>query len=409
MGRPKGSLNKRDNGSLFLTKFEKQVCGSAITRPSSRGWINWGLRNDYPILLLDLYNQSPTHRACVNFAVQSIVGDGVDFDTMKLDGSATVPNYKDTWDDLIRDISLDYILYGSYAIEIIKNKDNKTFSFWHIPLDKVRWSEYDSDGQITSYWICNDWTRTAQCPPIQVDAFDMRDSSKIKQGKPYLYVKRQYSPSMVYYTQPQYQAAIKAIQSEIEYLNYDLKTTVNNFVPCGMLVLNQVETDDERRATIDNIQRMFQGSENANSLLISFKNNQNEEAPSFVPFTTQNGNVNLYESANQRNVQRILAGHQITTSTLVGIPDIGQSGFSSEADKMEVGYEIYNKIVGNNNRISVIKSLNQMLKMNGIDTEVIMKPLTFGNSSSTSMTPTKVDEKTIDNNNVEEKKEGVQE
>ena len=151
MGRPKGSLNKRDNGSLFLTKFEKQVCGSAITRPSSRGWINWGLRNDYPILLLDLYNQSPTHRACVNFAVQSIVGDGVDFDAMKLDGSATVPNYKDTWDDLIRDISLDYILYGSYAIEIIKNKDNKTFSYWHIPLDKVRWSEYDQDGQITSY------------------------------------------------------------------------------------------------------------------------------------------------------------------------------------------------------------------------------------------------------------------
>ena len=101
-----------------------------------------------------------------------------------------------------------------------------------------------------------------------------------------------------------------------------------------------------------------------------------------------------------------MAGHQITTSTLVGIPDIGQSGFSSEADKMQVGYEIYNKIVGNNNRISVIRSLNQMLKMNGIETEVIMKPLTFGNSSSTSMTPTKVDEKTVDTNNVEEKKEG---
>ena len=49
MGRPKGSLNKRDNGSLFLTKFEKQVCGSAVTRPSARGWINWGLNNDYPM------------------------------------------------------------------------------------------------------------------------------------------------------------------------------------------------------------------------------------------------------------------------------------------------------------------------------------------------------------------------
>lgn len=135
------------------------------------------------------------------------------------------------WDDFIKEIALDYMLYGSYAVQIIMNKDGRTFSFWHMPLDKVRWTEYDEDGQILQYMISNDWTALGQNPPFAIDAFDMREDSTIERGKPYLYVYRQYSPSMTYYTQPHYQAGIKSIQSEIEYINYDLRTTVNNFVP----------------------------------------------------------------------------------------------------------------------------------------------------------------------------------
>ena len=381
MSRPVGSKNKpkipQNSGGLFLTKLEKQIEGSAITRKNALGWVNWGIRNNYPSLLLDLYNQSPTHRACINFGVQSIIGNGVDYDSMQVDGTQVIPNYAQSWDDLIKNISLDYMLYGSYAIQIIRNKDGQTFSFWHMPLDKVRWSEYDEDGQITSYWICNDWTMTGEYPPFQIDAFDMRDDSEIKNGKPYLYVYRQYSPAMTYYTQPHYQAGIKPIQSEIEYVNYDLKTTVNGFVPSGMLVLNEVETDEQRQAIIKNVTQMFQGSENANSVMVTFRSNVDENKPEFVPFTANSGNINLYASANERNVSRILASHQIPNASLVGMPDIGATGFASEADKLETAYQLYNKLTGNANRMAVIRTLNQMFKMQGIDVEVVMKPLSF--------------------------------
>ena len=413
MARPVGAKNKpksTSNGSVFLTKLEKQIEGSAVTRKNALGWVNYGLRNNYPNLLLNLYNESPTHRACVNFGVQSILGNGVDFETMKLNGNEVVPNYQQTWDELIKNIALDYIIYGSYAIQVIMNKDGKTFSFWHMPLDKVRWPEYDEDGQITSYWISNDWTALGQFPPFEIEALDMRDDFKIEKGKPYLYVYRQYSPAMTYYTQPHYQAAIKAIQSEIEYVNYDLKTTVNGFVPSGMLVLNEVETDEERQGIIDNVTRMFQGSENANSVLVTFRNNVEEQKPEFVPFTANSGNINLYASANERTVSRILAGHQIPNASLVGMPDIGATGFASEADKLETAYQLYNKLTGNANRIAVIRTLNQMFKMNGIDTEIVMKPLSFndfGNDANVKerTESTDVEEKEVDENNVEEKKE----
>lgn len=412
MSRPLGSKNKpKVKGSgVYLTQLEKQIEGSAVTRKNALGWVNWGVKNNYPNLMLDLYNMSTTHRACINFGVQSILGNGVDTEAMGIDGTQVVPNYTETWDDLIKNLALDYMLYGSYAIQIIRNKDGKTYSFWHMPLDKVRWSEYDEDGQIMSYWISNDWTALGQYPPIEIPAFDMRDDSTIEGGKPYLYVYRQYSPAMTYYTQPHYQAGIKSIQSEIEYINYDLKTTVNGFVPSGMLVLNEVETDEERQGIISNVTRMFQGSENANSVLVTFRSNVDEQKPEFVPFAANSGNINLYASANERTVSRILAAHQIPNASLVGMPDVGNSGFASEADKLETAYQLYNKLTGNANRMAVIKTLNQMLKMNGVDVEVIMKPLSFndfGNDANVEerTKSSDVNEDEVKENNVEEKVE----
>ena len=412
-GRPVGSTSKKaqtNKGAVFNIALEKQIEGSAFTRKSSMGWVNWGIKNNYPNLLLDLYNQSPTHRSAVNFAMMSILGNGVDFEQMQLNGDEVVPNYAQTWDEIIKSLALDYILYGSYALQIIMNKDGKTFSFWHMPLDKVRWSEYDEDGQITSYWICNDWTATGQNPPFQIDAFDMRDDFKIDKGKPYLYVYRTYSPTMTYYTQPHYAAGIKAIQAEIEYCNYDLKNIVNGFTPSGVLTLPEVETDEERQAIIQNITRMFQGSENSNSVMITFRNNIEDKGVEYTPFAASQGNVNIYAEANQRVINRILCAHQINDPQLVGMPNLGGSGFNSEGQFLETAYQLYNKLVGNSNRMAVIRTINQMLKMNGVNTEIVMKPLNFndfGNDADVKERTqgTNVDEKNIDENNVEEKVE----
>ena len=412
VGRPKGSTTKKVNlskGGVYLTSLEKQIEGSAITRKSGFNWVNWGIRNNYPNLLLDLYNQSPTHRSAVNFAVQSILGNGVDYDAMKLNGDEVVPNYSQTWDEVIKSLALDYILYGSYAIQIIMNKDGQTFSFWHMPIDKVRWSEYDEDGQITSYWICQDWTATGQFPPFEIEALDMREDMKLEKGKPYLYVYRTYSPTMTYYTQPHYAAAIKAIQAEIEYVNYDLKNIVNGFTPSGVLTLPEVETDEERQAIIANITRMFQGSENANSVMITFRSNIEDKGVEYTPFAKNQGSFNFYADANQRTINRILEAHQIPNAALIGMPDISNSGFASEADKLEVSYQLYNKLTGNYNRMAVVRTLNQMLNMNGVDTEIVMKPLNFndfGNDANVEerTQPTEVNEKEVDENNVEEQK-----
>ena len=144
-----------------------------------------------------------------------------------------------------------------------------------------------------------------------------------------------------------------------------------------MLVLNSVETDEERQAIMNNIQNMFIGSSNSNSLMVTFRSNIEENKPEFVPFTANNGNVNIYADANNRTINRILCAHQIPNASLIGMPDLNNSGFSSEAQKLEVSYQLYNKLTRNYNRMAVIRTLNQMFKLNGIQTEIIMRPLSF--------------------------------
>jgi len=410
MPRTKGSLNKpKITSGLYITNLEKQIEGSPITNNSQQGWIKWGLKNDYPNLLLNLYNESPTHHSAIQFGVQSICGNGVDYDAMKLDSGDVVPNYYQTWDMIVRNLALDYMLYGSYAIQIIKNKDDKTYSFYHMPLEKVRWSEYDEDGQITSYWISADWTSVSQNPPFEIPAFDMREGQTIERGTPYLYVYRQYSPTQTYYTSPCYTPAIKAIQSEIEFINYDLKHIVNGFSTAGILTLPEVETDEQKKAIINNIQSMFQGSNNTNQIAITFRTNLEDKPAEWTPFASDT-KVDQYSESNKRCMSRILAAHQIPSPMLIGMPDVNNSGFSSDADKIETSYQLYQKLTGNNNRINVIKTINQLFQMNGIDTEIIMKPLKFNdfgnendNASETKNTDTNDN---ISTNNIEEQKDG---
>jgi hypothetical protein len=144
--------------------------------------------------------------------------------------------------------------------------------------------------------------------------------------------------------------------------------------------------------------------------MITFRNNVEDKGVEYTPFTATNGNVNLYDAANQRVINRILESHQIPNAALIGMPDLNNSGFSSEADKLEVSYQLYNKLTGNYNRMAVIRTLNQMLKMNGIETEIVMKPLNFADFQEDAnveerTNATGVDEADAKENNEEEKVE----
>ena len=412
-GRPKGSQNKpkiltKNNSSVISIKMEKQVESAPKTQNSNRGWINWGSRNMYPLDLSNLYYNSVTHRACCEFAATAILGDGVDYEKMKIMGQEELmPNYNETWDDLIYNLALDYVIYGSYAIQIIKNKDDKTYSFYHQPIGDVRCSPKNEDGDIETYWISSDWSALQKYPPVELKSFAFNEDDEITSGEPYLFVYNHYTPDLEYYWQPQYTSGIKAIQTEIELLRYDLRSVMNNFSASGVLTMNRIDDDEERKMVLENIESMFQGSDNANSLMITFKNNDEENPVTFTKFDKDVNNVNLFESNNERTIAKIIAAHRIPSKQLIG--------FSSEnamlggtGNELNVAYNLYNKTVANKNRRAIVSTINKMFKLNDVDVEVVLKPLSFSVLEPTQIIDrdesiTEETEETYDNKNLEEK------
>lgn len=380
MARTKGSLNRpkvNPKGGVVSMNFDKQIENAPIIRDSGMGWIRYGSRNLYPFDLISLYNTSITHKACIDFATNAICGEGIDWDSMKIkNGDIQNPNYNMGWNEFIRALTFDFCLYGAFSFQVILNKDKKTYSFFPQPIETVRLEEMDEDGVINNAYLCKDWSATGKYPPVKIPLFGFQEDEKIQYGKSYLFYHRQYNPVNQYYGLPTYASGLNAIQAEAQYQTWDLKNITNGFCPAGALTLPQVETDAERDEIIKNVTAMFSGAENSNALLINFRSNIEDKPIEYTPFSYSNGNVNLYADANERTINRILAAHKINSKALIGYP-ADNTGFSDSGAYMESAYALYNVNVANNNRREILDVINTMFKSNGVDIEIVLKPLRY--------------------------------
>lgn len=368
----------RTGANTYAIKFEKQILGAPEFRLNQMyNIVNWGRKNDYCYRLEDLYMNSITHRSCVDFAVNAICGNGVDLDAMKMNSEDLQnPNYYQDWNTFIKAIAFDFVLFGNFAFQVIKNKDNRTYSFFHQPMETVRLEPFDEDGVIEYCQVSNDWTALAKNPATRIPVFGFQEEEEIPAGQVYMFIYRSPNPASPYYGAPTYCSGIKAIQSEIAYLDYDLRSISNGFVSSGVLTFPPTASDEQKQAIADNVQRMFTGSENANALMIVFKEQSEDDVVGYTPFTASNDQVDLFSNANERTVNRIIAAHKISSKGLIGLP-MDSTGFSNEGSLLQAALQVYNTNICNSNRTTLLSAINSAFRLNGVDIEIVLKPLSY--------------------------------
>ena len=401
-GRRAGVPNKvkklGDNSVMLNINMEKQIPNAPTCRLNPQGFINWGNINDFPQMLTGLYYSSSTHKSCVDFLVTAICGESIDTDSM-------MPNYGETWESFLNKLAMDLVLFGGYSFQVIMNKDGKTYSFFHEPFNNVRCGKPDEDGNISEMWVCKDWTETAKNRPFVLPRFGFNEDERIEKGKAYLFYYSRYSVDSEYYPLPHYYGALKAIQTEAELLRYDLKSVLNNFSANGVVALDRIDDEKERKQVIDGIQKMFTGAENSNTVMITFKNNSEDNPVTFTPFDKDISNVNLFADNNSRTVDRILSAHRIANPTLIGLPNSG-TGFANEGALLEASFNLLNKTVINNMRKEITMTINKMFKINGVDDTIKITPLSFNLSQLADKVEVVKEDKNIDtynNDNIVEK------
>lgn len=327
----------------------------------------------------------------MDFLTNAILGEGVDYQTMSInDENELVPNYIETWDELISKLAKDLVLFGGYALQIIKNRNDKTYSFFHTPFSTVRFGKKDENGEIKKAYLCKDWSNYVVNKPVEIDVLNYTDDINIALGKPYLLVYTNYNLFDEFYPAPHYISALDAIRTDLQMQKYDLNAVTNMFTPSGILTMNQVSDDNERQMILSNIEATFTGSENANNIIVTFRNNNDDKPVEFTPIASNTDGVNLFSDTTDRTIDRILSAHRVSRG-LIGLP-IDDAGFSSEGAILQAQYNLSNKILINGMRKKVTSHINTVLKLNGIEQELVLKPLSFNIDVVTSNREVTVDE-----------------
>lgn len=224
---------------------------------SGKKWLSYGEKNDFPNYLFDLYLRSTVLQSVIEGIIDYTVGAGVN--------SLTVNNEintdGDTIEDLIKQLLVDYMVTGGFAINVLRDAENRVSELYWVDMRNVRLSE---DGK-TAYYSenINGWG-------VKPDEIPVFDPNK-KQKNSLFYYKGHISRGI--YPIPRWSGAITAVETSTEISKYHLSAILNNFSPSALISFNNGVPNKAEQAEIERkINNKFVGSGNVNRLILSFAN-----------------------------------------------------------------------------------------------------------------------------------------
>ena len=326
------------------------------------GYIEFGDKNDYPNYLLSLYNKSAKHNAIVKGKVNYITGNGwaAKEDDVKAEEFINNANPYESLIDVTRKVSIDIEVFGGAYMEIVWSKiGGQIASICHIDYTKVR-----SNKDNTQYWI-KDWNdRKAEAEVVLGYNKDLRE------GKQILYIK-EYRPGLDTYALPGYIGALNYIESDVEVSKHVLGHAQTGFSASKLITLpNGEPTPDEKRNIERRFTERFSGSD-GKKFILSFVQDIAKK-PAVDDLGASDLTKEDFGRVDTMIQQNIFAGHQITTPSLFGILVEGSLGTRSE---IRDGYEVFKNTYVNDKQQYLEGIFNSLAKINGVTTEIYIKPV----------------------------------
>lgn len=343
-------------------KFDKASVPVFSEVLSRYPWVFYGDSNLLPQYFIELFDNCAIHKAVIMSKVNQIMGDGI----VSLNNPmATVNliNPSENVSEVMRKCALDYMLFGGFALEIIKTKDNKGIAeIYHIDFSRLRSGKLNDDDKIDCYYYSPDWKNTKKFPPVEIKAFNMNEKDPHQ-----IYYFKNYIPSMSYYAIPDWSAGQRAIEIDIEMKNFHMNNLRSGMVPSLWINYNNgIPGEEEQRTLVRALEEQYSGSDNAGRAVISF--NESKELAPEITQIPRNDNDNYYQSLNDDITRNILSAHRVSSAELFGIATAGKLG---GADEITEHSEYFRKMV-------IMPYQNQMLPIfNKLVSIKFEKPTTF--------------------------------
>lgn len=349
---------KNEKNKIHFKKVERFNTPWADYREKKHGdYVKSGEDNRFPNYLIELYNRSSIHAACVNAITEAIIGGGL---TANQDFYLDKANKYETWNELFSKISLDFYLHGGFAIEAIWSMDRTRIAeFYHIDFSNIRPAEKDHRGKIPGFYICDEWksyTKSSDDKVHYLPAFDVHN----KEEQPsQLFVTKFYRPGQQYFPLPVYNGALKVIELDTEIDAFHVNNIKNSLAPSLAITTFMNGSDDDVQAVEAMLKANYGGPENAGSLVYMDVDSP-ENAPKIEPIP-QNGADGYYQNINDLSMQKILTAHRITSPMMLGIKESGQLG---GRDEVIDAFLLFQNMVIAPYQQDILKDLEYLLSYN---------------------------------------------
>lgn len=286
-------------------------------------FVTYGEDNHFPEYLWNGYLNTATLQAIINALTDYIVGNGVFTDNFRF--QTRVNRTNETIDSLFKKITLDYLIYGGFAIQVIRGETGEIAELYHIDFKRLR-----SDENNTTFWYTKDWTKY-RSKTVVYNAFNSTDKTSI------LYYKGEITRTT--YPVPVYNAALVACELERNINEYHLNSINNNFTSSAIINFNNGQPNDEQKDEIEQaINDKFSGYQNASRILISYNDSKDNET-TISQFNADSFDEK-YKSLAERTREQLFTAFRCSPMLL----GIDQSGNFNE-NEYNSAYKLFNRTV----------------------------------------------------------------
>lgn len=256
---------------------------------SGKDWYYWGKDNKLPYYLYGLYEKSSLMQSIINTTVNFIVGNSIE--------SIYKPNEDETWEDLIRNLALDYMIYGGFAIQVMYNKIGQIKEIGWLDMRKCR-----TDESKNNIFYAKDFA-TKSSPKYLTFKTWKRGEEYRNESAVFFYT----GSKRTVYPLPRYSGSIPAIETSIRIDNFHLNAIRNNFNGNFIINFNNgIPTDDVKKEIERKVKEKFCGDENAGGFLLVF--NDSKENGVTVERIQDDQFDKKYEALKSQTITSIFTG-----------------------------------------------------------------------------------------------------
>ena len=309
--------------SLVSTTHEipKYKCVSAKNAP----YVKWGEDNNFPDYLFELFKNSSQMAAIILQMKNYVLGNG-----LTSNFHLKIVNRKlETFENFIDKLVFDYLLYGGFAFQIIKNKLNQIAELNHLDFKYIRVDEDE-----TKVFFSKDWSKGRRTPLVY-DRWDINSNS----SNSVFYYKGQLTREC--YPMPFYISCLTSLEISTQIGDFHLNNLLNGFSPSCIINFNNGSniSEDVQDEIEDAVKEKFCGTENASKILLSF----NDDLTHKTTFErlADDGMIDKYNNLQQTTEKDIFRAFRMNKLLL------GDSSENTGFNKVSYleSFALYNKSV----------------------------------------------------------------